>query len=154
MIPRPRTSFVAHTGFPVYEALEFSELAGLHEQLDPRVALYCNNGMRNFQSLLNGRVLHVHINHGESDKHSMLSNNAKAYDRVFVAGEAAVQRHLTGLMEFDACRLVRIGRPQLDLHPEPLLPPTDVVPSCTRPPGRATRTTTTTPRSTCSAGQS
>ena len=62
-------------------------------------------------------MLHVHVNHGESDKQSMASNNAKAYDRVFVAGEAAVERHRAGLMEFDPARLVRVGRPQLDLHP-------------------------------------
>jgi CDP-glycerol glycerophosphotransferase (TagB/SpsB family) len=67
-------------------------------------------------------MLHVHVNHGESDKQSMASNNAKAYDRVFVAGTAAVERHQAGLMEFDLARLVRVGRPQLDLHPEPLLP--------------------------------
>jgi hypothetical protein len=109
------------TGVQVYEAVEFPELMALYESLDPGVVLYCNNSMSNFQSLLNGRSLHVHINHGESDKHSMLSNNAKAYDRVFVAGEAAVQRHLTGLMEFDPSKLVRIGRPQLDLSIEPLL---------------------------------
>ena len=68
-------------------------------------------------------MLHVHISHGESDKQSMASNNAKSYDRVFVAGEAAVQRHATGLLEFDLDRLVRIGRPQLDLHREPVLAP-------------------------------
>src|SRR4051794_30541230 len=78
--------------------------------------------MLNFQSLLDSRKLHVHINHGESDKQSMASNNAKAYDRVFVAGEAAVQRHAAGLLEFDLSRLVRIGRPQLDLHPPVVLP--------------------------------
>nr|WP_246377507.1 CDP-glycerol glycerophosphotransferase family protein [Nocardioides ginsengisegetis] len=55
----------------------------------------------------------------------MASNNAKAYDRVFVAGEAAVRRHAAGLMEFDERRLVRTGRPQLDLRPEPLLAPSD-----------------------------
>jgi hypothetical protein len=110
------------TSLPVLVAEEFADLVELYEELDPKVALYCNNGMRNFQSLINGRILHVHINHGESDKQSMVSNNAKAYDRVFVAGEAAVQRHLAGLMELDATKLVRIGRPQLDLRPEPLLP--------------------------------
>ncbi|HEV2798330.1 MAG TPA: CDP-glycerol glycerophosphotransferase family protein, partial [Nocardioides sp.] len=68
-------------------------------------------------------MLHVHINHGESDKQSMASNNAKAYDRVFVAGGAAVQRYTSGLLELDASRLVRIGRPQLDLPRTPLLPP-------------------------------
>lgn len=112
------------TPLPVHEAVEFSALVDLYERLDPAVALYCNNGMRNFQSLLQPRTLHVHINHGESDKMSMVSNNAKAYDRVFVAGEAAVQRHRAGLMEFDDTKLVRIGRPQLDLRPEPVLPTT------------------------------
>lgn len=110
------------TTLPVLRAIEFPDLVELYERLDAKVAVYCNNGMRNFQSLLDGRMLHVHINHGESDKQSMVSNNAKAYDRVFVAGEAAVQRHLAGLMELDAAKLVRIGRPQLDLRPEPLLP--------------------------------
>jgi hypothetical protein len=122
----PETAVVAEerTSLPVLVAPEFAELVELYEQLDPKVAVYCNNGMRNFQSLLNGRMLHAHINHGESDKQSMVSNNAKAYDRVFVAGEAAVQRHLAGLMELDASKLVRIGRPQLDLRPEPFLPDT------------------------------
>jgi hypothetical protein len=100
-------------------------LIELYAELDAGVVLYCNNSMLNFQSLLDGRKLHVHINHGESDKQSMASNNAKAYDRVFVAGEAAVQRHRTGLLEFDTSRLVRIGRPQLDLRPPALLEPSE-----------------------------
>lgn len=120
----PATGAVAeqHTSLPVLVAEEFSDLVECYDQLDAKVAVYCNNGMRNFQSLVDGRLLHVHINHGESDKQSMVSNNAKAYDRVFVAGEAAVQRHLAGLMELDASKLVRIGRPQLDLRPDALLP--------------------------------
>ncbi len=113
------------TRLPVYEAPEFPELVALYDELDPKVVLYCNNSMLNFQSLLDGRMLHVHINHGESDKQSMVSNNAKAYDRVFVAGEAAVQRHRAALMELDESRLVRVGRPQLDLRPTPLLPPSE-----------------------------
>jgi len=112
-----------HTDLPILLAPDFADLAELYEHIDPKVALYCNNGMANFQSLLHGRILHVHINHGESDKHSMVSNNAKAYDRVFVAGEAAVQRHRGALMELDDSKLVRVGRPQLDLHPPALLAP-------------------------------
>jgi hypothetical protein len=114
-VVRPRTTL------PVFAAPSFPELTELYAQLDARVVLYCNNSILNFQSLLDSRMLHAHINHGESDKQSMASNNAKAYDRVFVAGQAAVQRHATGLMEFDLSRLVRIGRPQLDLRPESLL---------------------------------
>lgn len=113
----------ALTAMPVFTAPSFPELTALYEDLDPRVVLYCNNSVLNFQSLISGRTLHVHINHGESDKQSMASNNAKAYDRVFVAGAAAVLRHVAGLLEFDMGRLVRIGRPQLDLRPESLLAP-------------------------------
>jgi CDP-glycerol glycerophosphotransferase (TagB/SpsB family) len=52
----------------------------------------------------------------------MVSNQAKAYDRVFVAGEAAVRRHRAALVDFDERHLVRVGRPQLDLNPEPIIP--------------------------------
>ncbi|CAN5334580.1 CDP-glycerol glycerophosphotransferase family protein [soil metagenome] len=113
------------TSLPVLTAPSLTELTELYDALDAKVVLYCNNSMLNFQSLLSSRHLHVHINHGESDKQSMASNNAKAYDRVFVAGEAAVQRHLAALLEFDTSRLVRVGRPQLDLRPPPLLTPSD-----------------------------
>ena len=115
----------ARTHLPVLLAPTFPELTELYDALDAKVVLYCNNSPANFQSLVDGRMLHAHVNHGESDKQSMASNNAKAYDRVFVAGEAAVQRHTAALMEFDASRLVRIGRPQLDLRSDEVLPATE-----------------------------
>jgi CDP-glycerol glycerophosphotransferase (TagB/SpsB family) len=65
----------------------------------------------------------VHVNHGESDKVCMVSNQVKAYDRVFIAGEAARRRHRAALMEFDDAKLVPVGRPQLDLRPAPVLAP-------------------------------
>ncbi len=113
----------SRTHLPVCTAETLAELADVYAALDPRVVLYCNNSPQNFDSLLDARRLHVHVNHGESDKQSMASNNAKAYDRVFVAGEAAVQRYVSGLLEFDAARLVRVGRPQLDLRRTSLLAP-------------------------------
>jgi hypothetical protein len=121
--PESATLLRAKTSLPVFAAPSFPELSDLYAGLDAKVVLYCNNSMRNFQSLLDGRMMHVHISHGESDKQSMASNNAKAYDRVFVAGEAAVQRHAAGLLEFDTSRLVRTGRPPLDLRPAPVLVP-------------------------------
>ena len=111
------------TSLEVLLAPGFPELRALYARLDAKVVLYCNNSMLNFQSLLESRMLHLHVGHGESDKQSMASNNAKAYDRVLVAGEAAVQRHLAALMELDATRLVRVGRPQLNVPREPVLAP-------------------------------
>ena len=111
------------TTLPVLLAADFAELRGFYDELDAKVAVYCNNSPSNFDSLLDNRMLHVHINHGESDKQSMASNNAKSYDRVFVAGQAAVERYESALLEFDSDRLVRIGRPQLDLERVPALMP-------------------------------
>lgn len=113
------------TILPIVHAGGFAELTDLYAATDAKVVLYCNNSMLNFNSLIDTRKLHVHINHGESDKQSMASNNAKAYDRVFVAGEAAVQRYAAELLELDTAKLVRIGRPQLDLRPPALLEPSD-----------------------------
>jgi hypothetical protein len=113
------------TRLPVVTAETYPELMAAYDDLDAKVVLYVNNSPTNFASLVDSRVLHVHVNHGESDKHSMASNNAKAYDRVLVAGEAAVRRHTEALMELDTSRLVRVGRPQLDLPREPLLAPSD-----------------------------
>ena len=113
--PRSASLIGSRTSLPVRVAETFPELTELYADLDAKVVLYCNNGILNFESLVDTRMLHVHINHGESDKQSMASNNAKAYDRVFVAGEAAVERHRVTLLEFDSRRLVRIGRPQLDV---------------------------------------
>jgi len=102
----------------------FSHLLEFIESNDHKVAIYVNNSAHNFQSLVARRMLHIHVNHGESDKICMVSNQVKAYDQVFVAGEAAVRRYRAALMEFDASRLVPVGRPQLDLRPEPVLPVT------------------------------
>jgi hypothetical protein len=116
-----------------YDALEtplrnvlapaFPDLVQLYECSDFKVAVYVNNSVHNFHSLMQRHMLHVHVNHGESDKVCMVSNQVKAYDRVFIAGEAARRRHRVALMEFDESKLVPVGRPQLDLCPAPVLPP-------------------------------
>ena len=121
--PDTATIVREQTTLPVLLAADFPALRGLYAELDAKVALYCNNSPRNFHSLLEPRMLHVHINHGESDKQSMASNNAKSYDRVFVAGQAAVQRYAPACSSSTLDRLVRIGRPQLDLHRVPVLAP-------------------------------
>jgi hypothetical protein len=128
ILMRSRGSFndlFERTALPTIYARRLADVLELYDELDPKVAIYVNNGVANFQSLAVSTMLHVHINHGESDKVSMVSNQAKAYDRVFVAGEAAERRHAAALINFDESRLVRTGRPQLDLTFDPVLPATD-----------------------------
>lgn len=109
------------TGLRLLLVPTWPDLASLYETSDFRMVIYVNNSNRNFQSLNAAAMTHVHVNHGESDKICMVSNRVKAYDRVFVVGEAAVDRHRAALLEFDESKLVRVGRPQLDLLPEPVL---------------------------------
>jgi choline kinase len=112
----------ARTRLPRALVPSFGELTELYRHLEAKVVVYVNNSARNFQSLVARSMLHVHLNHGESDKLSMVSNQVKAYDRVFVAGDAAVARHRAALIGFDLDRLVPVGRPQLDLRQAPALP--------------------------------
>lgn len=51
----------------------------IHEQ-DLRVIFYVNQNAKNFQMMRYGRRWHVFINHGESDKMYMATNQFKAYD--------------------------------------------------------------------------
>lgn len=98
-------------------------LMALYDRADFHAVIYVNNGWTNFQSLSFQQAVHIHVNHGESDKICMVSNQAKAYDKVFVAGEAAVRRHKAAIAWFDTSHLVRVGRPQLDLAVPLAVPP-------------------------------
>ncbi len=100
-------------------------LMALYDRADFHAVVYVNNGWTNFQSLSFQQAVHIHVNHGESDKICMVSNQAKAYDKVFVAGEAAIRRHAAALAWFDPSHLVRVGRPQLDLPVPDAAPPFD-----------------------------
>jgi hypothetical protein len=89
---------------------------------DIRVVLYVNQNTRNFQMFRYGRRWHVFINHGESDKMYMTTNQYKAYDYALVAGDAARERLSRVLWDYDLDRrTIAIGRPQAD-HYSGVLP--------------------------------
>ena len=111
------------TSLKVILVPRYENLMALLDRANFRAVVYVNNSWTNFQALSFQRAVHIHVNHGESDKICMVSNQAKAYDKVFVAGEAAVERHKSALAWFDTSHLVRVGRPQLDLAVPPALPP-------------------------------
>jgi hypothetical protein len=106
---------LTRTSLPVLLVPRYEVLMALYDRADFHAVIYVNNGWTNFQSLAFQQAVHIHVNHGESDKICMVSNQAKAYDRVFIAGEAAERRHAAALAWFDPAHLVRVGRPQLDL---------------------------------------
>jgi len=86
-----------------------------------RIVFYVNQNTKNFQMFRYGRMWHVFINHGESDKMYMTTNQFKAYDYSFVAGDAARDRLSGKLWSYDLdARTRSIGRPQADHFAGPL----------------------------------
>ncbi|GAA2179624.1 CDP-glycerol glycerophosphotransferase family protein [Leucobacter tardus] len=103
------------SGLDVVLAPQPPDLERVLDEQPLEVILYVNQNTRNFQMLRYGRRWHVFINHGESDKVYMSTNQHKTYDRAFVAGDAARDRLSRALWDYDVDeRTVAIGRPQTD----------------------------------------
>jgi hypothetical protein len=103
----------ASTRLPVHCVARTATLEGLVERSSLGMALYVSHHPRNFQLLRSPALAHVYLGHGESDKAVSASNQLKAYDFSFVAGQAGIDRVRDQLMWFDPDRLVVVGRPQL-----------------------------------------
>ncbi|TQL47446.1 CDP-glycerol:poly(glycerophosphate) glycerophosphotransferase [Homoserinimonas aerilata] len=100
---------------PVQYLRKVADLEHFVEQQDIKIVFYVNQNARNFQMFRYGRMWHVFINHGESDKMYMTTNQFKAYDYSFIAGRAAYDRLRQKLWNFDVDnRTIQIGRPQAD----------------------------------------
>ena len=103
------------SGLDVAFVQKVTDIEALIEEQPLDVILYVNQNTRNFQMMRYGRRWHVFINHGESDKMYMTSNQHKAYDRALVAGDAARARLSKALWDYDVeRRTIPIGRPQAD----------------------------------------
>ena len=104
---------------PVVYLRQVADLERFIQSQDIKMVFYVNQNTKNFQMFRYGRMWHVFINHGESDKMYMTTNQFKAYDYSFVAGDAAIARLEKVLWDYDFDkRAIRIGRPQAEL-PEP-----------------------------------
>ncbi|GAA5207987.1 CDP-glycerol glycerophosphotransferase family protein [Microbacterium kyungheense] len=108
-------SLLADGALPVAFVPTVRDLERFIADQDIRVVLYVNQNTRNFQMFRYGRRWHVFINHGESDKMYMTTNQYKAYDYAMIAGDAARERLERVLWDYDIeRRTIEIGRPQAD----------------------------------------
>ncbi len=100
---------------PTVYARSVASLEEFVNEQDVRIVFYVNQNAKNFQMFRYSRMWHVFINHGESDKMYMTTNQFKAYDYSLVAGDAALERLSKRLWNFDLRkRAIPIGRPQAD----------------------------------------
>jgi hypothetical protein len=113
--PSGASALLDESPVPVAYVRKVNELEKFLDDQDLKIILYVNQNARNFQMMRYGRRWHVFVNHGESDKMYMTTNQFKAYDYSFVAGDAAVARLQRVLWDFDFDkRAIPIGRPQAD----------------------------------------
>lgn len=97
----------------------YGQLDGILSRSNVRLALYVNHDPINFECLRFTSLAHVYLGHGDSDKGVSVSNQVKAYDFCFLAGQAALERTATNVMGYDAHeRSILIGQPQLDAAPD------------------------------------
>lgn len=115
----------AESGLDCVTLARYGQLDQILAVSDVKLALYVNHDPINFECLRFTSLVHVYLGHGDSDKGVSVSNQVKAYDFCFLAGQAALDRTSTAVMLYDApARSVLIGQPQSDVisppaHPDP-----------------------------------
>ena len=103
------------TGLDCVTLARYGQLDEILSTSDVKLALYVNHDPINFECLRFTSLVHIYLGHGDSDKGVSISNQVKAYDFCFLAGQGALDRTADNVMLYDAAaRSVLIGQPQLD----------------------------------------
>ncbi|MEV4825845.1 CDP-glycerol glycerophosphotransferase family protein [Micromonospora sp. NPDC049274] len=100
-------------------------LRAMDEVLVPslRAAFYVNHGAKNSHCIRFTQLTHVQLHHGDSDKAPSANPVSGIFDRIFVAGPAAIERYARAGVQIPAEKFVIVGRPQVEsitVRPEPL----------------------------------
>ncbi|SCF28435.1 CDP-Glycerol:Poly(glycerophosphate) glycerophosphotransferase [Micromonospora viridifaciens] len=91
-------------------------LKTMDEALVPslRVAFYVNHGAKNSHCIRFTQLTHVQLHHGDSDKAPSANPVSAIFDKIFVAGQAAIDRYARAGVEIPAEKFVVVGRPQVE----------------------------------------
>ncbi|MET8308656.1 CDP-glycerol glycerophosphotransferase family protein [Micromonospora sp. NPDC005173] len=100
-------------------------LRAMDEALVPslRAAFYVNHGAKNSHCIRYTQLTHVQLHHGDSDKAPSANPVSGIFDRIFVAGPAAIDRYARAGVQIPAEKFVVVGRPQvesIEVRPEPV----------------------------------
>ena len=100
------------TPLPVVGASSLSDLEVVHVP-SFRVCLYVNNGTKNTHNVRYGDLTHVQLLHGDSDKPSSFNPVTAMFDKVFVAGQAGIDRYWNHGIPIPREKFEIVGRPQV-----------------------------------------
>jgi len=79
-----------------------------------RAAFYVNNAVRNTHFVERREVVHVWLNHGDSEKPACYNPVHAIYDRIFVAGQAGIDRYARHGVNIPPDKFWIVGRPQVE----------------------------------------
>jgi hypothetical protein len=112
--PHNLAPVAAGTGAPVVVCDTFEALDAVLAAPSLRAAFYVNNGMKNAHCVRVTRLTHVQLYHGDSDKAVTASPVNAMFDRIFVAGPAAVDRFAAHGVDIPRQKFRIVGRPQAE----------------------------------------
>jgi hypothetical protein len=79
-----------------------------------RVAFYVNHGALNSHCIRFTQLTHIQLHHGDSDKAPSANPLTAIFDRIFVAGQAAIDRYERAGVVIPREKFVIVGRPQVE----------------------------------------
>lgn len=77
------------------------------------LVIYANNSMKNTHIVRFSHLKHIQLLHGDSEKQSSYNPISKMYDKLFVAGQRAIDRYAEHGVKIPKDSFEIIGRPQL-----------------------------------------
>ncbi|MBE1488658.1 CDP-glycerol glycerophosphotransferase family protein [Plantactinospora soyae] len=79
-----------------------------------RVAFYVNHGAKNSHSIRFAHLTHIQLHHGDSDKAPSANPVSAIFDKIFVAGQAAIDRYARNGVVIPREKFAIVGRPQVE----------------------------------------
>jgi hypothetical protein len=115
IITRTRENFLEVTQTFNVPVLHRVGLDAVEDALSPslKTVFYVNTAILNDHMLRYPHLNHIQLNHGDSDKIASYSPVFRAYDKDFVAGQAAIDRFAAAGLATAPDFFVIVGRPQV-----------------------------------------
>ena len=79
-----------------------------------RACFFVNNGAKNTHIVRFNHLTHIQLLHGDSDKASSFNPVTAMFDRIFVAGQAGIDRYAANGVHIPRDRFDIVGRPQVE----------------------------------------
>ncbi|ADD45297.1 CDP-glycerol glycerophosphotransferase family protein [Stackebrandtia nassauensis] len=104
--------FAPRTAAPIVVAPSITDLESM---LVPTVkaVFYVNQSMHNAQCVRFAHLTHIQLMHGDSDKPASYNPISAMYDRIFVAGQAGIDRYHNHGIDIPTAKFRIVGHPQV-----------------------------------------